>query len=96
MIYCGRAIQNIMTSYVVIEHLVDRRLRRGRALLAACSRLLPADERERWCEEWMAEWADLGERPVRIRVAFLLRIALRSGPYFAWTLRLTARRQRIQ
>ena len=72
-----------------------RRLRRARPLFEALVHILPADERERWCEEWLAEWADLGERPVRIRVAFLLRIALR-GPYFAWTLRLATRRQRAR
>jgi hypothetical protein len=54
------------------------------------------DARERWSEEWMAEWVDLGKQPLRTRVAWLMRIAVRSGLYFAWTLRLAARRQRVQ
>jgi hypothetical protein len=73
----------------------DRRLRRARPLIEALSRLLPADARERWSEEWMAEWIDLGKQPLRTRVAWLLRVTLRSGP-FAWSLRVAARRQRVQ
>ncbi|MFI6038098.1 hypothetical protein ACIBBD_28900 [Streptomyces sp. NPDC051315] len=73
-----------------------RRIRRARLLFETLAQVLPADARERWCEEWMAEWVDLGEQPVRTRVAYLLRVALHSGPYFAWTLRLAARRQRAQ
>ncbi|MEU3700044.1 hypothetical protein AB0E75_31355 [Streptomyces griseoviridis] len=44
----------------------------------------------------MAEWVDLGKQPLRTRVAWLLRVTLRSGLYFAWSLRLAARRQRVQ
>jgi hypothetical protein len=65
-------------------------------LFDALVHILPADTRDRWAEEWMAEWVDLGEEPLRTRVAYLLRLALRSGPYFAWALRLAARRQRTQ
>lgn len=79
-----------------VQDLADRRLQRVRPLFEALAHILPADDRERWSEEWMAEWADLGERPVYTRVAFLLRVTLRSGPYIAWTLRLAARRQRAQ
>ncbi|MEV8547705.1 hypothetical protein [Streptomyces sp. NPDC051572] len=73
-----------------------RRLRRARPLFEALTHILPADARARWSEEWTAEWLDLGEQPLRTRVGFLLRVTLLSGPYFAWTLRLTARRQRAQ
>lgn len=79
-----------------IEDYADRRLRRARPLIEALSRLLPADARERWSEEWMAEWVDLGKQPLRTRVAWLTRVTLRGGLYFAWTLRLAARRQRVQ
>lgn len=70
-----------------------RRLRRARLLFGALAHILPADARDRWCEEWMAEWADLGERPLRTRVAFLIRVTLGGLPSIAWTLRLAARRQ---
>ncbi|MGW3684492.1 hypothetical protein [Streptomyces prasinus] len=75
------------------EGQTSRRLQRARLLFEALAHILPADARDRWCEEWMAEWADLGERPLRIRVAFLLRVTLGSLPSIAWTLRLAARRQ---
>jgi hypothetical protein len=78
-----------------LETRADRRLRRARPLIEAFSRILPAGARERWSEEWMAEWVDLGKQPLRTRVAWLLRVTLRSGPYFAWTLRLAARQQRV-
>ena len=79
-----------------MEDCADLRLRRARPLFETLCRLLPADARERWSEEWMAEWVDLGKQPLRTRVAWLLRVTLRGGLYFAWTLRLAARRQRVQ
>lgn len=78
-----------------MEDRANRRLRRARPLIEALSRLLPGDARERWSEEWMAEWVDLGKQPLRTRVAWLLRVTVRSGP-FAWSLRVAARRQRVQ
>ncbi|MEU6578286.1 hypothetical protein [Streptomyces sp. NPDC046805] len=78
------------------EDQTGRRLQRAKLLFEALAHILPADARDRWCEEWMAEWADLGERPLRTRVAWLLRVTLRSGPSCAWTLRFATRRQRIQ
>jgi hypothetical protein len=75
------------------QDLTDRRLQWGRPLFEALAHVLPADSRERWAEEWTAEWVDLGERRLRTRVAFLMRVALRSLPSIAWTLRLSARRQ---
>ncbi|GHI10427.1 hypothetical protein Scel_87480 [Streptomyces cellostaticus] len=77
------------------EH-TRRRLQRARLLFEALAHILPTDARDRWCEEWMAEWADLGERPLRTRVAWLLRVTLRSGPSCAWTLRFATRPQRVQ
>ncbi len=79
-----------------MDDCADRRLQRARPLFEALSRLLPANARDRWPEEWMAEWVDLGKQPLRTRVAWLLRVTLRSGLYFAWSLRLAARRQRVQ
>lgn len=76
-----------------LQEVADRRLRRGRPLFEALAHILPADARERWAEEWTAEWVDLGERPLRTRVAFLMWVTLRSLPSIAWTLRLAARRQ---
>jgi hypothetical protein len=70
-----------------------RRLQRAKLLFEALAHILPADARDRWCEEWMAEWADLGDRPLRTRVAFLVRVTLGGLPSIAWTLRLAARRQ---
>lgn len=78
------------------QDVVDRRLQRGRPLFEALAHILPVDARKRWAEEWTAEWGDLGERPLRTRVAFLMFITLRSLPYIAWTLRFAARRQRAQ
>jgi hypothetical protein len=75
---------------------MGRRLQRARPLFEALAHILPADTRDRWREEWMAEWADLGERPLRTRVAWLLRVTLRSGPSCAWILRFATRRQRVQ
>lgn len=77
------------------EGRVTVRIDRGRPVINALGLLLPTQDRERWTEEWMAEWVDLGSRPRRTRMAFLLRVALRSGPHLAWTLRQT-RRQRAQ
>lgn len=74
----------------------QRRLQRARPLFEALAHILPADARDRWCEEWMAEWVDLGEQPLRMRVAWLLRVILRGGPSCAWTLRFGTRRQRVQ
>lgn len=79
-----------------VDGRTDRRMRRARPLFEALAHILPADARERWSEEWMAEWVDLGEEPLRTRVAYLLRVTLRSGLYFAWALRLAARRQRAR
>lgn len=75
------------------QDVTDRRLQRGRPLFEALAHILPADARERWAEEWTAEWLDLGEQPLRTRVAFLMWVTLRSLPSIAWTLRLAARRQ---
>lgn len=74
----------------------ERRLRRVRPLFEALAHILPADTRGRWAEEWTAEWIDLGESPLRTRVAFLIRVTLRGLPSIAWTLRFAARRQRAR
>lgn len=78
------------------EDHTDRRLQRARPLFEALAHILPANVRDRWSEEWMAEWADLGDQLLRTRVAWLLRVTLRSGLYLAWGLRLAARRQRVR
>ncbi|GAA2523625.1 hypothetical protein [Streptomyces longisporus] len=74
----------------------SRHIERARPLFRALTAVLPADDRERWCEEWTAEWLDLTEQPLPARAAFLMRVSLRSGPRLAWTLRLTAQRQRAR
>lgn len=74
----------------------SRRVRRARPLFHALVHILPADDRDRYSEEWLAEWIDHSEKPLRTRLAYLLRVMLRSVPYFAWTLRTAARRQRTQ
>ncbi|MFD3499923.1 hypothetical protein [Streptomyces sp. NPDC058678] len=83
----------LATKLISVGIEVTVRAERGRPAINALGLLLPAQDRERWTEEWMAEWVDLGSRPLRTQVAFLLRVALRSGPHLAWTLR-QARRQR--
>ncbi|AZM51852.1 hypothetical protein DMA15_04000 [Streptomyces sp. WAC 01529] len=65
----------------------ESRSRRSRCVNLA-ARLLPCQDRERWLEEWQAEWFDLGARPARVRVAFVARLVLHSGPRLAWLLRV--------
>ncbi|MEU0727590.1 Rho termination factor N-terminal domain-containing protein [Streptomyces sp. NPDC006140] len=57
------------------------------------TQLLPAAARERWQEEWKAEWADLAERPGRTRLMYLVRITAHSAPRLAWSLRRASRRE---
>ncbi|MBW5424329.1 hypothetical protein GKQ77_22625 [Streptomyces sp. BG9H] len=64
-----------------------RRPRRSRCVNLA-ARLLPCQDRERWLEEWQAEWFDLAARPARVRVGFVARLVLHSGPRLAWLLRV--------
>ncbi|MEU6914827.1 Rho termination factor N-terminal domain-containing protein [Streptomyces olindensis] len=57
------------------------------------TQLLPAAARERWQEEWRAEWADLSDRPRRTRLTYLIRITVNSAPRLAWSLRRASRRE---
>jgi hypothetical protein len=52
------------------------------------ARLLPGRDRERWVEEWQAEWFDLASRSPRVRAVFVARVILHSGPRLAWLLRV--------
>ena len=55
------------------------------AALSAAGALLPADERDRWTEEWKGELHSLGSRTARTR--FILSLLLAGGRRLAVTLR---------
>ncbi|MFF2780576.1 hypothetical protein ACFVU3_37460 [Streptomyces sp. NPDC058052] len=70
-----------------------RRDERATLIVGAAVRLLPPRQRNRWAEEWTAEWHDMAGAPRLARVAFLARLLLRSGPALAWVLRVHRRRE---
>ena len=57
------------------------------------TQLLPAAARERWQEEWRAEWADVVEQRRRARLMFLVRLTFSSAPRLAWSLRRSSQRE---
>jgi len=65
----------------------------GVRAISVGTQLLPATARERWQEEWRAEWADLSERRRRTRLMFLVRLTLNSAPRLAWSLRRATQRE---
>ncbi|MFD7980202.1 hypothetical protein [Streptomyces sp. NPDC059071] len=67
--------------------------RRSTRIISAAAQCLPSTQRERWVEEWAAEWQDMASAPRRTRWAFLTRLLLRTGPKLAWVLRVQQRRE---
>lgn len=65
----------------------------GTRAISLGTQLLPAAARERWQEEWKAEWADLADRPGRTRLMYLVRLTVNSAPRLAWSLRRASRRE---
>ncbi|MFJ8534162.1 Rho termination factor N-terminal domain-containing protein [Streptomyces sp. NPDC093591] len=63
----------------------------GVQAIAFGTQLLPAGARERWQEEWRAEWTDLTELSRRKRLLYLLRLTLHAAPRLAWSLRRAQR-----
>jgi hypothetical protein len=65
----------------------------GMRAISVGTQLLPAAARDRWQEEWRAEWADLAERHRRTRLMYLVRLTLNSAPKLAWSLRRSSQRE---
>ncbi|WP_435850537.1 Rho termination factor N-terminal domain-containing protein [Streptomyces olindensis] len=65
----------------------------GLRAISLGTQLLPAAARDRWQEEWRAEWADLADRPGRARLMYLVRLTVNSAPRLAWSLRRASRRE---
>ncbi|WP_223773271.1 hypothetical protein [Streptomyces sp. 135] len=64
-------------------------------LISLAAALLPGAQRDRWTEEWTAEWADLSERPAHTRWPYLCRLLLHGAPRLAWSARRVARRRPV-